>query len=270
MADPDDRPVDIPAFAYSLRGYDRSQVDLYVRRLTRLLEDERSRGRDAEDRVGELRRRLEESQLRADRVEEAGEAGGQEGADALLAEAREQAAELLRAADKKAEQSEEHARMALRRAESRLERAAAEARAVAEDVRAQAQEESAHVVAEARRSATQIVSEAGSQQRSMDEQTDRMRADAQEEALRVIADARRRAEEITAQAGAQQGALDGEFAALRADREATASALRELADRILATGGDADGDAREGDAVTTRPLGRWRTSAAAAARGAED
>jgi vacuolar-type H+-ATPase subunit H len=98
---------------------------------------------------------------------------------------------------------------------------------------------------------------------------ERMRLEARGDADRLVAEARQRAEEIVAETGAQHRALDEELAAVKAEREAAADVLRQLADQILARSSTPAGPRGEGD-DETRPLSRWRESASAAARAAEE
>lgn len=117
-----DRP-DVPDFAVSLRGYERAQVDEYVMRLTRELDDVHARAVDAEHRLasraqgsgayedlgahvaGILRRVSEEAeQVRADAeraaqdqrmLAERDSASAEAHREALLVDARGRADELL-------------------------------------------------------------------------------------------------------------------------------------------------------------------------------
>jgi cell division septum initiation protein DivIVA len=187
-----DAEVSVPEFPVGMRGYDRQQVDVFVRDLTIRLTAERRRAEQAERQGAQLRaevaslrnqpapsfehlgaeaaRVLEGAGMSAKLLMEEARNRGQ----AVIGEAEGQARELIEHAERRAAALEGEAGETLAAAATERERILSEASQAVEEVRSQAEEEARTALEHARSAANQMRQKAESEQLVMQGETERL------------------------------------------------------------------------------------------------
>jgi cell division septum initiation protein DivIVA len=186
--------IDIPEFPVGMRGYDRQQVDIFVRDLLVRLTAERRRVEHSDRTAAQMRaelaslrnqpppsfehlgseaaRVLEQAGLSAKLLMEEARNRGQ----ALVEEAEVQATELIERAERRAADLEGEARGTLETAAGQRDRILSEARHAVDEVRGEAEEGARTALGEARAAADDMRRTAAAEQASMRAQTERLRA----------------------------------------------------------------------------------------------
>jgi cell division septum initiation protein DivIVA len=226
---PSDRPTlsifdnaSTGGFHVRSRGYDREQVERYVRKLEDKLREATARGAEraellsrAEEKVAELsgevtslRTRVESAESKLRSADQPSFAGLGEHVATLLASAEEQATQLTSAAAADADRARTEAA-------TEAERLRAEARAHAEQLRAEAEQHRRRVSDEAAQLKAEAEAESARLRREAQADATAARVQAVDEATALLTDAR------------------GGAAALRAAAEGDAEAQREAAAALL-------------------------------------
>jgi cell division septum initiation protein DivIVA len=195
--------ISVPEFPAGIRGYDRQQVDIFVRDLAVRLTAERRRAEHADRTAAQLRaevaslrnqpppsfehlgaeaaRVLEQAGLSAKLLVEEARNRGQ----AVVEEAEGQAAELIEQAERRASDLEGEARQTLEAAANERDRIVAEARQAVDEVRSEAEEVARTALERARGEADDMRQKAISEQAVMQAETDRLR-DSRERMLEYL------------------------------------------------------------------------------------
>jgi DivIVA domain-containing protein len=188
-----DAEVRVPEFPVALRGYDRQQVDAFLKDLAVRLTTERRRAEQSERTAAQMRaevaglrnqrppsfehlgaeaaRVLEHAGQSAELLLEEARSRGQ----ALVDEAEAQVADLIERAERRAAGLEAEARETLAGAATERERILAEASQAVEEARSQAAEEARTALEEAREEADRTRQKAMSEQATMQAETTRLR-----------------------------------------------------------------------------------------------
>jgi cell division septum initiation protein DivIVA len=201
----------LPEFAVAMRGYDRLQVDEYIERLNRWLEEAQTRMGEAEARAAELESEVMALRQRVAAMEDEHVQSTDPSLDAVA---------------------------------SRVRRMLDEALADCEAIRGKARQEAEASVKYARETATEIVSRA---QRSIADMVKETRADRDEASDGVLSQARQRAQEIEKEAAMRKAAAADEVRALEQRR---AEVLAEMTKLRGALEGWVGGDVKEFDLQT--------------------
>jgi cell division septum initiation protein DivIVA len=233
------------------RGYDREQVERYVRKLEDKLREATARGAEraelltrAEEKVGELsgevtslRVRVEAAETKLRSVDQPSFASLGEHVATLLASAEEQAAQLTAAAATDAERTRTDAA-------TQAERLRAEARDHAEQLRREAEEHRRQVSDDAARLKADAEAQSARLRQEAQADATAARVQAVDEAQALLADARsgaaslRTAAEVDAEAQREAAAALLHDARQRADHQvgAVTSGLGALRERLLSQG----------------------------------
>ncbi|HEY4028057.1 MAG TPA: DivIVA domain-containing protein [Candidatus Dormibacteraeota bacterium] len=188
-----DAEIRIPEFPVALRGYERQQVDTFLKDLSIRVTAERRRAEQAERGAAQMRAELaglrnqappsfEHLGAEAGRVlEQAGTSAkllveeARSRGRALVEEAEGQAQDLIERADRRAAEVEAEARDTLADATSERERILAEAAIAVEEARNQAREDVHNALEQAREAASRTHQKAMSEQARMEAETERLR-----------------------------------------------------------------------------------------------
>jgi cell division septum initiation protein DivIVA len=222
---PLDERQDGNGFDIVLRGYDRRQVEDYIRRVELALSDADRNHREDFERITQLesdllaaRSQLADAERRLEGRPEAPSAVGEriasllrlaeEEADEIVAQARERAA--TSTSERNAELDAREARISGAAAEA--ERTRLEAQQDAESLRAKAEEEAARLVRDAEREAEDLlrvaIEEAERRKRTAEEDIRILHDDARQEGRAIVADARAEVEDLRGQREAITRQLD--------------------------------------------------------------
>ena len=226
--------VSTPEFTIAMRGYDRMQVDEYISRLGRWMDESQARAVEAERRVAQVERGNQDLRRRINELEEAGtpsvalenlggrietmlaEAAreceeirqrGVDEANAAVATARKTAVDIVERTRATVRQLEETAKEDRRLASSARDDASAEADSVASERIHKADQEATQLVDEARRHAEALLSEAEHRRVRIIEAGEQHRRAMEEDITRLVSQRDHVLNQLTGLRSALEGAI---------------------------------------------------------------